>query len=430
MRWLSPNPSENRRPIRWLSLVLPVALLAWAPCGLSAADPAKRLEEVEKALEQERSRARALEREASGLDVDLGELRNRMVEAAAAIQEHEEEVLHLEERLGVIAREEREKAKRIDFDRDRFAQVLAALARMARHPPEALVAQPLSPVDTVRSALLLRAALPQIENRAKRLRRELADLTGTRRDMELRQTELAALRRTLDGERHRLDGMLARKASLRQKAATAIDESLGRAGELAGEVESLRELLARLERERLEREEARRRALAAKAKPGPAEEPADEGEPVATPNVPRAALEGRPIAKAKGSLVFPVVGEIDGYFGDHRLPGSAVRRGITIRTRVGAQVVAPYGGLVVFADQFRGYGRLLIIEHSGGYHTLLAGLGRVDGGVGQTVKAGEPIGTMGRPEDGKPSLYVELRRRGQPIDPLPWLAARKGKDNG
>jgi murein hydrolase activator len=83
---------------------------------------------------------------------------------------------------------------------------------------------------------------------------------------------------------------------------------------------------------------------------------------------------------------------------------------------------------VVFAGPFRGYGQLLIIEHSEGYHSLMAGMGRIDTSVGARVLAGEPIGAMA--EDGTPSLYVELRRDGQPINPLPWLADRKPQAGG
>jgi len=72
----------------------------------------------------------------------------------------------------------------------------------------------------------------------------------------------------------------------------------------------------------------------------------------------------------------------------------------------------------------------LIIEHSEGYHSLLAGMVRIDSKTGNKVFAGEPVGSMGGANDGVPSLYLELRRNGQPINPLPWLAARKGKANG
>ena len=79
---------------------------------------------------------------------------------------------------------------------------------------------------------------------------------------------------------------------------------------------------------------------------------------------------------------------------------------------------------------FRGYGLLLIIEHSEGYHTLLAGMAQVDCSVGQRLTAGEPVGVMGQDDDTKPNLYVELRHSGQPVNPLPWLTAQKSKASG
>jgi septal ring factor EnvC (AmiA/AmiB activator) len=104
-------------------------------------------------------------------------------------------------------------------------------------------------------------------------------------------------------------------------------------------------------------------------------------------------------------------------------------RGITLATRPGAEVVAPFDGRVVFAGAFRGYGQILIIGHGDGYHSLVAGLDRIDSSVGQWLVAGEPIGRMSANE-AKPRLYLELRHNGQPINPLPWLATRDAKVKG
>jgi len=109
---------------------------------------------------------------------------------------------------------------------------------------------------------------------------------------------------------------------------------------------------------------------------------------------------------------------------------AAFARGITIETRVGAQVVAPYDGKIAYAGTFRQYGRILIIDHGERYHTLLAGLDRIDAVVGQWVLAGEPLATMGDQQSGNPELYFELRRTGQPINPLPWLASTDDKVRG
>jgi septal ring factor EnvC (AmiA/AmiB activator) len=136
----------------------------------------------------------------------------------------------------------------------------------------------------------------------------------------------------------------------------------------------------------------------------------------------------RPFAKARGLLLYPVSGRLLRHFGENDELGVA-SKGLTLETRDAAQVVAPYDGRVLFAGAFKGYGQILIIEHGDGYHSLLAGLDRVDGTVGQWLVAGEPVGTMSR-GDAKPRLYLELRHDGQPINPLPWLAARDEKVSG
>jgi septal ring factor EnvC (AmiA/AmiB activator) len=90
-------------------------------------------------------------------------------------------------------------------------------------------------------------------------------------------------------------------------------------------------------------------------------------------------------------------------------------------------VVSPCAGRIVFANAFRSYGLLLIVDCGGGYHAVLAGFDRLDAKVGQQVAAGEPVGVMPNWEPGvsgnRPALYVELRHDGQPVNPAPWLRA-------
>ena len=120
---------------------------------------------------------------------------------------------------------------------------------------------------------------------------------------------------------------------------------------------------------------------------------------------------------AKGRIPYPVKGNIIKQYG--QVDAGITSKGITIQTRSNAQVISPYDGKVLFAGPFRGYGQLLIIEHGDGYHTLLAGIGRLDTSVGQSLLAGEPVGIM--LAQSKPTLYIELRKNGQPINPATWL---------
>ena len=137
----------------------------------------------------------------------------------------------------------------------------------------------------------------------------------------------------------------------------------------------------------------------------------------------------RPFPDAQASLRIPARGRVVLRYGQSRADQGA-SKGISIRARGGAQVVAPYDGQVVYAGPFRRYGQILIIEHGGRYHTLLAGLDRIHAVVGQWLLAGEPVGVLGSPQSGHPELYFELRRAGQPINPLPWLATTGDKVRG
>jgi septal ring factor EnvC (AmiA/AmiB activator) len=202
-----------------------------------------------------------------------------------------------------------------------------------------------------------------------------------------------------------------------------------RVSSLAQQAEDLRALFAKLAEEKAKRQEAARAARKAEAEQRTAAKrdakTKSESETVTTarpavPDVDDAAVAGRPFSKARGTLPYPAVGKLAARFGQASAGGTT--KGITIATRTGATVVAPYDGEIAFAGPFRGYGQLIIIEHSEGYHTLMAGMARVEATVGQRVLAGEPLAAMA--EDGAPTLYVELRKDGQPINPLPWLSSR------
>ena len=104
------------------------------------------------------------------------------------------------------------------------------------------------------------------------------------------------------------------------------------------------------------------------------------------------------------------------------IPGGTAS-GMTIRTRPGAQVLAPAGGEIAYAGPFRGYGNVLILELDSDYAVVLTGSSSLLATAGQRVLAGQPIAEMSRDASPAPELYVEVRRGGNPVDPGRWLAA-------
>ena len=149
-----------------------------------------------------------------------------------------------------------------------------------------------------------------------------------------------------------------------------------------------------------------------------------------------AAAQAPRLAEAMGRLPLPVKGQIETVFGEPVESGE-LSSGITISARDGAQVIAPFDGRIAFAGPFLDYQQLLLMDAGEGYHFLFIGMARLYGRVGDRLLAGEPIGVMGSSmqdeETGDieaPTLYIEFRKDGEPINPLPWLAATERKVSG
>ncbi len=187
---------------------------------------------------------------------------------------------------------------------------------------------------------------------------------------------------------------------------------------LASQAQDLRDLLAKLEKQRLEKErkeqerkrkeeEERRRKLEEKQS-----DDLIKKESKAITNI------ASGFEKAKGSLPLPARGNIITKYGEQKAKGISAK-GITIASRNQAQVISPFDGNVIFSGPFRGYGNMIIIEHGDGYLSLLSGLETLSVELGQMLLAGEPVGQM--PASGASELYVEIRKNNQPINPAAWF---------
>lgn len=125
------------------------------------------------------------------------------------------------------------------------------------------------------------------------------------------------------------------------------------------------------------------------------------------------------------SLQAPAAGPLVRRFGES-LPGGGRASGLTILTAQAAEVSSPAQGLVQYVGPVKGWGVILILRMSGGYHLVLAGLDRATAEVGQSVAAGAPLGWMPDGRQSPSELYIEVRERGAPVDPGRWLKVETG----
>ena len=142
-----------------------------------------------------------------------------------------------------------------------------------------------------------------------------------------------------------------------------------------------------------------------------------------------ASVTGKGLLSMKGALPWPVDGKVLVPFGKYKDPKYNIpvfKNGIEIKTKTGATASSVHGGRVVYADWFKGYGQLLIINHDKGYHSLYGNLAEIFYKAGDIIKKGSKVGTIA--EKGLlsvPTLYFEIRHKGKPIDPLGWLKQKR-----
>ncbi len=432
----------GRRGLLALTALALTATLALAQESGKDAKIENRLREIENSVSADRVAAQELSSREQHLADELGEIRTQMAAALSSARDHEAAMTDLEQELAALAEEEATKLQALQERRQELGGTLAALQRIALRPQAALLVTPADPNDIVRSGLLLRTAVPRIERRARDLRREVDTLAQLRTRIASRRQDLVAAGDALSQQQFLLTSLANQKANVLEQTRESRAAALARIERMTEEAQSLEELLAKLEADRIERARiarereklARERAeQLARATPAPRPQtPAPESSVPAAPAP--GSLAGIPpgapsIATARGALTPPAAGNVVIAYGDDTEFGGK-SRGVTYQTRPGSLVVAPWDGQVAFAGPFRTFGRILIIEHGEGYHSLLAGMQRIDAPVGQWVLAGEPVGITGGAEDStaetaqeQSRVYVELRRDGQPINPLPWLAA-------
>lgn len=450
-------------------------LLALAAAADAQSDPAadglpratETLLRVEQDLDEARRREETLSEQATSHSEALVHLRGQMIDAAMSIMMQHDQLMSVEQRMATLAAEEQEAEASLHAERQRLIRLLSALQRLSRVPPEALVVRPQAPIDTVRTALLLRAAVPELEREAASLRTRLAQLAAVQQRLSAELVAAQALRDRLDSQIATLNTMSEQRARLLRRATDERQAMADRSRILAEEAEDLRGLIEQLEierqeRERREREEQERRrllaAVAAQAEAVVALEPQPEPEPDAVaaaapqmadiPPEPEpepdsavdATLPGRPgddgwrVVSLRAPVVvdgplLPASGQVLVGFGQPDLAGDT-SEGITLSVYPGSPIVAPIDGTVRFVGPFRRYGDILILEHRGGYHCVITGFGRIDAAVGQTVLAGEPLGVTGLPQTGdsdRPTLYLELRLNGRPVDPLQGLVMAQSR---
>jgi septal ring factor EnvC (AmiA/AmiB activator) len=345
-------------------------------------NPKQELNELNRLLEQKRRQEQAAEkREKSVLD-ELEGLDYRVHLNRRQIVLLDRQISEQSRALEALSREVEELGQGIDQLRRSVGARLKAMYMSGDQGGWAVLLGAGSYEDLiVRTEALQRIAAREAEVMAQYRTRQAALMAKQHTYRDLAE-ELGRSRSALTSALTDIDSSKSKKHTLLAKIRTELEES----------TRQLQELLKRLDRETKERN------------------------------------GGGRLAQAKGRLPWPQDGDVVGLFGRQRHPlynTDIFRRGIEIKVDPGKPVRAVHQAVVAYADWFKGYGLVVVLDHGDHYYTLYAHLGKVSVKVGEAVAQGHVIGDVGETGLGEEhTLYFELRHHGTPMDPLLWLKKR------
>lgn len=400
-----------------LALAVPETI---AQRDVAAMDPGEARAELDRASRESRraeARAKRFAQEAENATEAAGKAAREAAALAAEIQQAEADIAAARARY-TLAQSAREiLSARLAERQQPLVRLTSALQTTARRPLALSALQPGSLKDVVYVRAVLDSAVPQIRRRTAGLRGDLEE----RRQLERRAARaITALRKgeqDLQARREQLAQLETRqRLASRDARGNAVREE-ERALALAEEARDLDGLI-----DRIDEAAGLRRELAALS--GPVLRPSGLPKPTLSANERGGASSEPAPANSKSASArpprdfrLPVQGRTIAGFGSTRSSGLR-SKGLSLGPAPGAQIVAPATGRVAFAGSYRGYGQIVIVEHAGGWTSLVTGLDRAEVSVGDEVIGGSPLGRAGRAD---PAITLELRRSGTPVNPLQFI---------
>src|SRR5690606_29156362 len=205
---LLPAPRHRPVPLRRCGrAIVLVAGMAAIALPAAAQDPRRELRDVQRSMQGERAHQAEVERKAAALRQEIERLRTQSIASARALQAEEANLSAVEETLTALNEEIQRQTQALAQRRQSVEALVTALARLTRHPPEALLAMPTTPLETARTANLLGSVVPMIAREAGRLRLALADLRELRTETEARRQQASRGREAVEKKRAALDAL-------------------------------------------------------------------------------------------------------------------------------------------------------------------------------------------------------------------------------
>jgi len=389
----------------WTLALLPIAAAFAASQGNAQSDPAQSdLADQQRRLLAARAQSAAAAERAAKLDAAAKTEQNEAAKAraeeeamGARIQQAQADIAAASARVTLVDRLLGDQQARLAAQQGPIARLIAALCSLAQRPDAVSVMQPGSVGDLVHVRAVIGSTLPLVRARTAGLRADLNNTRRLRADAALAARSLTEGRRRLETNRIALARL---EAEHRLKSQDLSRSALAESDRAIGLGERARDLVDNMQ----ETTNASATATALAALSGPLPRPGEPSDP--------------PLSWTGGTAPYrvPVTGKLVTGFGEVSPDAGVTSRGLTWAVPGGADIAAPAAGKIAFAGPFRDYGKIVVIDHGGGWSTVLIGLGTLSVATGQRVGQGALLGAAPQGDDRQ--VTAELRRKGRPIDPV------------
>ena len=381
------------------SILFILCFISIAGVFLSPETHAQTLSETREKLAAQKESAAQKAREKKQAEARLQDIKDQLVNTARTMQELELTINDLQDRQEKLAEQQALLIKNLSQDSGLSASLILAVYRAERLPPYGLYFSKAPKEETINRMIALKSTFPALQKRMKSYETEIDKIDNLQKDMAGLILKNRQKRDKLDTENDRLNTLVQKRQDLYRSVSAAYSHSTQEIKRLQKEAKNIESLMARIK-------------------------PAPRPDALSGPSF---SAKGLPSPPPRGSNnpALPVVGEVKIGYGEKDEIGG-ISNGLIYTTQPRTTVVSPKSGTVVFAGPFQKYKRLLIIEHNGGYHSLIAGLDRIDVQTGIQLQAGEPVGRILRSDGQAGRLYYEVRKKGQPVDPKIILKTKHG----
>jgi len=344
-----------------------------------------------------------LKAEREKVQKEIGQLNASLDTQIKAISTLEKDLQSVEDKVSLLEKDYAQKHQDMMRKEGQLSRLLGYFQRFQPERPSVLIVSPAESLEVTQNALLMGGITRSLGKRAKDIKRQLIAINNSHELLSTEKTSLEQKNEQIRTEETRLKSLVQTRSQHVAKIEQEEKKARAEVAALAAKAKSLQQLIETLEKAN--------RGVFPRLKPPPGTKgPARLSSFSQGPGT-------KPFSQAKKQLISPINGVLAKSYGKGE-------KGLTFRGVASDRVKSPYNGRVEFAGPFKDYEQVVILNVGENYFLLLTGLGRLAVNTGDRITRGDIIGALPRSQTGKSELYLELRKSGTTINPLPWFKAQ------